>query len=123
MFNSRIRHIYLAGPMTGYPEFNYPLFRKVTAELRGRGHVVYDPSEFPHNSSAGPFPFRKAFVSYSTFICLTADTIVLLPGHEYSIGATAERALARVCGIDAFEYITAGVYSPHDLKAEMPVRS
>lgn len=98
------RVIYLSGPMTGLPEYNYPLFRRVAAELRARGHRVYNPAEFPHKGAPEEFPIRRAFAAYSSFICLEADTIVLLPGWEKSRGATAERALADNCGLEAIEW-------------------
>jgi hypothetical protein len=100
------RIVYLSGPMKGYPERNYPLFRDVTAKLRASGHRVYDPSEFPHTDISQPFPIRAAFAAYSSFICLEADTLILLPGWEKSKGASAERALADNCGIEIIEWGT-----------------
>ena len=103
------RVIYLSGPMKGYPESNYPLFHKVAAELRAKGHRVYSPAEFPHKGPQETFPLRQAFAVYSVFICLEADTIVLLPGWETSKGVSAEKALAENCGlqIECWEEIAA----------------
>lgn len=98
------RTIYLSGPMKGYPESNYPLFHRVSAELRAFGHEVYNPAEFKHDGPHETFPIRKAFAAYSEFICLRACTIVLLPGWEKSKGANAERALADNCGLEILEY-------------------
>lgn len=95
--------IYLSGPMTGYPEFNYPLFHRVAALLREEGHRVYNPAEFKHDEPA--FPIRKAFAEYSAFICLEADMIVLLPGWEKSLGVSAELALAKNCGLVVREHV------------------
>ena len=96
--------IYLSGPMTGYPESNYPAFNAAAADLRAMGHRVYNPAEFPHDGDEASFPLRRAFAAYSAFICLEADTIVVLPGWEKSRGAAAEMALARVCGLDCVEF-------------------
>lgn len=37
--------IYIAGPMRGYPEFNFPAFNEATAKLRAEGHDVFNPAE------------------------------------------------------------------------------
>lgn len=94
---SKSRTIYLSGPMTGLPEFNYPRFNAVAEMLRAQGHVVYNPAEFQHH---GVFPIRQAFAEYTAFICNRADTIVMLEGWENSKGANAEKALAENCQID-----------------------
>lgn len=104
MNRDKARVIYLSGPMKGYPESNYPLFHRVAADLRAEGHRVYSPHEF---APAGPLDqttMRKAFAEYSKFICLEADTIVLLPGWEKSKGVSAEKALAENCGLDVIEW-------------------
>lgn len=98
------RIIYLSGPMKGYAESNYPLFREAAAFMRGMGHRVYNPAEFPHNGEHSTFPLRQAFAAYSSFICLEADTLVLLPGWQASKGVSAEKALAENCGLDVVEF-------------------
>jgi hypothetical protein len=98
------RVIYLSGPMKGYPESNYPAFHAAASELRLAGNRVYNPAEFPHRGPHDAFPIRQAFAAYCNFICLEADTIVLMPGWERSKGAEAELALARNCGLDVLEF-------------------
>lgn len=98
------RRIYLSGPMKGYPQSNYPLFTYVAAQLRAAGHTVYNPSEFPHDGEHETFPLRKAFAEYAKFICEEADTIVLLPGWEASLGVSAELALAKNCRLEVVEF-------------------
>lgn len=44
----RTRHtrLYVAGPMTGYPESNYPAFHDASKRLRDAGYEVVSPAEF-----------------------------------------------------------------------------
>lgn len=41
-----IQKIYVAGPMSGYPECNYPAFNAATSALRETGFEVVNPAEF-----------------------------------------------------------------------------
>lgn len=110
-------NIYLAGPMTGIPEFNFPAFNAATAKLRADGHFVFNPAERDierHNgidiSKGNPtgsqevaaqqhgFSLREALADDTAFICKEADAIAMLPGWETSKGARAEWALAIALG-------------------------
>lgn len=94
--------IYLAGPMAGYPERNYPAFMRAAKALRDLGFEVYNPAEYEANErfkgkeDRSEFPLREAFTEYTNYILNRAEIIALLPGHEKSVGATAELSLARV---------------------------
>lgn len=102
--HTRRRTIYLAGPMKGLPDRNYPAFNSVAATLRDHGHEVYNPAEYPFDGPREQFPIREAFAAYTAFICGRACSIVLLPGWRNSVGATAEHALARAVGLDILEW-------------------
>jgi hypothetical protein len=95
--------IYLSGPMTGYPQANYPAFNAAAAKLRSEGCTVYNPAEYPHEGGPETFPLRMAFAAYCNFICLEADTICLLVGWEGSLGVSAELALAKNCKLDVIK--------------------
>lgn len=45
MNNTEPTHLYLSGPMTGYPQSNYPAFNEAAAELRAAGFTVWNPAE------------------------------------------------------------------------------
>jgi len=90
--------------MKDIPHYNYPLFDSVSERLRDHGHRVYNPAEFPHDGPPENFPIRTAFAAYSSYICLEADTIVLLPKWQESLGVRAEFALASICKLDIFEW-------------------
>lgn len=100
--------IYLAGPMRGILDDNYPLFIRVAAELRKNGGIVYNPAEYEYDRTVHKtFPLREAFASHCNFICLEADSIMLLPGWENSLGVSAELALAKNCELFVTEYLPA----------------
>ncbi len=92
-----MRKIYLSGPMTGIEELNYPLFNNVAALLRATGDMVYNPAEYCgiKGIPEASFNLRRAFSDYLQYICLYANTLVLLPGWEQSKGAMAEFMVAR----------------------------
>lgn len=92
--------IYLSGPMTGYPQFNYPAFADATKRMRKAGFTVFTPHEFLTNAGTpSQADLRRAFAAYCKFICEEAEAVVVLDGWTKSKGATCEVALARNCGI------------------------
>lgn len=109
--------IYVAGPMRGISEFNFPAFHTAAAALRLQGHFVFSPAERDidkcgdiskgnltgDNAKAEAdhgFNLREALKDDMVFICLEADAIALLPGWENSKGAQAERATAIALGLE-----------------------
>lgn len=109
--------IYLAGPMRGIPEFNFPAFHAAAAKLRSGGWFVFSPAERDNEkhgtdiSAGNPtgdealatkqhgFSLREALGADLKFICEEADAIALLPGWEKSKGVAAELATARALGL------------------------
>jgi hypothetical protein len=111
--------IYLAGPMRGYPEFNFPAFHAAAAELRAQGHLVFNPAERDIERHGGVdiskgnatgdeaaaarvhgFDLRVALIEDLGFICSQAEAIALLPGWSYSKGAVAEYSTAVALGLE-----------------------
>ncbi|MDP4455455.1 DUF4406 domain-containing protein, partial [Escherichia coli] len=39
--------IYIAGPMTGYPDYNRAAFNAKASELMAEGHIVLNPAMLP----------------------------------------------------------------------------
>ncbi len=82
--------IYLAGPMRGIPDYNFPEFHKYAAMLRAQGHEVFNPAEIDL-----PQDQVGLIMAIETdWICKKAEAVYLMPGWTQSRGAIAERALA-----------------------------
>lgn len=113
--------IYVAGPMRGIPEFNFPAFNAAAAKLRAEGHTVFNPAErdnerhgtdISKGNATGDealaakehgFNLREALGIDLDFICAEADAIALLPGWQNSKGARAEHATAVALGLWVLE--------------------
>lgn len=82
--------LYIAGPMTGLPELNYPAFHEAEAQLFKAGYTPLNPApNKPEN------PTWLNFMRMSLVQISQADGIALLPGWELSKGARIEHGLAR----------------------------
>lgn len=108
---------YIAGPMRGHPQFNFPAFDAAAALLRSQGHEAFNPADrdraehgddFADANTTGDeaqaaeshgFNLRDALGDDTRWICQHADGIYLLDGWEHSKGATAEKALADALGL------------------------
>ena len=116
------KHLYIAGPMRGIAEFNFPAFLGAESVLRDAGYAVFSPARHDievmgfdyrnltghENLKALGFDLAESLATDLTYICREADGIALLPGWERSKGATAERATALALGKPAepFSYWT-----------------
>lgn len=80
------RRVYLAGPMTGLPDFNYPAFNAEAARLRALGYHVENPAE---NQKPVPETWEN-YLRAALRQMLTCDAVLLLPGFQSSRGAMLE---------------------------------
>lgn len=90
-----MRRIYLAGPMTGLPELNFPAFHAEAARLRALGFDVVNPAEINPEPNACWRACMKADIRE----LVTCDTIALLPNWSKSRGAKLEHHIACELGI------------------------
>lgn len=81
---------YLAGPMTGYDEHNFPAFRKYAKWLRQHGYEVVSPEELETAEGPGPRKSWEYYLKRDLRELLTCNCIALLPGWQKSRGATLE---------------------------------
>lgn len=45
--------LYIAGPMTGLPDLDFPAFHEAAAKLRAQGHEVINPAEINADPTMG----------------------------------------------------------------------
>lgn len=101
--------VYLAGPMRGIEEFNFPAFEAAALHLRRQGYQVFSPAEHDLESGFDPkgtldgFNLRAA-LKWDLETITSCNCVVVLPGWEHSKGCAAEVATARALGIKVLSY-------------------
>lgn len=120
--------LYLAGPMSGYPSYNFGAFTDACANLRRDGYVVVSPHEADWEAgwvkiersgeivSTPEFDIEtkrgqaRAIVPRTAITTLAkADAVIFLPGWEDSKGCWLERRLAIDLGLPLYRYLNDGV--------------
>lgn len=92
--------VYLSGPMTGLPDYNYPAFNAAAAKLRALGFDVDNPAE--HHGGAQDLD-RAVYMRSDIESLLKVHAVALLPGWGNSKGATLEVNIARELGLRIFD--------------------
>lgn len=82
--------LYVAGPMTGLPDFNYPAFYKAEEQLRAAGYEVENPARNELKGRPEGEPMWLSFMRMSLVQISRVDGIALLPGWGDSEGAKLE---------------------------------
>ena len=94
-----MKKIYIAGPMRGMPDFNYPTFDYWAKLHRNVGWDVMNPTEIgaafgtPDEINADPALLERVMKAERRALT-QCDAIFLLKGWEKSRGARKELALA-----------------------------
>lgn len=91
----RIGRIYIAGPMTGIPEHNFPAFFAAEKTLRESGWVTMNPAG--HGIVEGAD--WGDYLRHDLAKLVTCSTIYLLPGWSKSLGVQLELHVARALGM------------------------
>lgn len=94
--DDRLNVVYIAGPMTGLPEYNFPAFNEAAEMLRMHGKTVYNPAEHGLINGATWADYMRFDVGN----LVKCESIYLLPGWSQSRGARTERKLAIKLGIE-----------------------
>lgn len=128
--------IYLSGPMSGYPNFNYDKFNEVTRILRDVGYEVINPVDLQGepknttfdeegNSIVDPIDW-KHLLSRDIKVMLDRKVtmVVLLDGWEKSKGARAEIFICQeILGGKIKKFISEGVdFTLKEIRVDTKVR-
>ena len=103
--SARANRVYVAGPMTGIEDFNYPAFNAVADQLRVQGYEVENPAD--HGIVEGAQ--WADYMAYDLTRLGLCGKVAVLPGWENSKGARLEVHIARELGMK--------VVNAHDLVA------
>lgn len=113
-----MKNVYIAGPMRGYPEFNFPAFFAAAKVFRDQKYTVFNPAERDNDKYGADiskdndtgseeqaakehgFCLREALGADMAWICKYANMIAMLPGWEGSKGAIAEHATAQALNLE-----------------------
>jgi hypothetical protein len=82
--------LYIAGPMTGLPDLNYPAFNQAELELIAAGYTVLNPVASEEHNPTGTTQPWQWYMRHALAMVIRADGLALLPGWEGSRGATLE---------------------------------
>ena len=99
----RPKRIYIAGPMTGLAEHNFPAFHAAADRLRQAGWDVVNPAENFGGRTDLP---RETYLRADVVLLVGCDAIAMLPDWEDSRGAKLEYLLARELGMPVVDVAT-----------------
>ncbi len=115
MVQTTLRSAYLAGPMRGIEDYNFPAFRQATALLRQTGWEIFSPAErdeqdpdIDHEANVAGWTGERGldyFMAHDLKAVCEMDCVICLPGWEQSQGARLETVTAVEIGHPVFELV------------------
>lgn len=96
--------VYISGPMTGMPGWNFPAFHAAESEWLKRGWAVRNPARNFNGETGHP---RAIYMRLDIAALLECTAIAMLPGWESSEGARCELLVAQELDLDVFDALTA----------------
>lgn len=120
--------LYLAGPMSNYPQFNFPAFEEAAATLRAQGMNIISPNEQDSaaiqaearlstngaliNGKIGGETWGEILARDVRIVADQVDGVALLPNWQHSKGAKLEVTVALLAGKNVYEYHTGAGITP-----------
>lgn len=109
-----MKTLYIAGPMAGLPEHNFPAFFDAEERLRELGYLVNNPASLqpgppvPADTDEGWAWCLKRDIPFM----LQTDGIACLPGWQHSRGATLEVMIATRLFMPTWDYRDGILHEP-----------
>jgi hypothetical protein len=103
MTQAEPKRIYVAGPMSGYPDCNFPAFHAAAERLSAAGWKVFNPAENFGGRKDLP---REAYLRLDLAVLAQCEAIAMLPGWEDSRGAKLEYLVAHELGCAIIDAVT-----------------
>lgn len=94
------RRVYISGPMTGIPDWNYPAFNEAAARWRAAKWHVENPAENFGGRTDLPYHVN---IREDINQLLRVDAIALLPGWSKSRGARFELRVAQMLELEVYD--------------------
>ena len=97
--------VYIAGPMTGYTDFNFPAFNEAEAFLRRLGYYVVNPVKLSEKVDVTNMTTEEAHEAYLAVDIpelKKCEAIFLLKGWHMSSGAKEELKTALEDGLKVY---------------------
>jgi nucleoside 2-deoxyribosyltransferase len=113
------RKVYIAGPMSGYEDYNYPAFFAAESRWQNQGWEVFNPARNPHPpnlAEMGRDEGRAYFMKLDLPMVLESDAVAVLPGWEDSPGARVEVAVGRILTLPILDAMTFQVLPIHEIE-------
>jgi hypothetical protein len=95
--------LYLAGPMSDLPYFNYPAFKKAAEALRALGHEVINPAELDEPDQDSVSVPWADYIRRDLRYLLECEAVAVLPGWRDSKGASLEVYVAESLGMEILD--------------------
>lgn len=116
--------IYIAGPMRGYPRFNFDAFHAAEEALQAAGWSPINPAAMDEEAGFDPDrdtvtkEMTRAFIKRDLLAILESDCLALLPGWDRSQGALAELAVAQWLQLPVYIYPSMTLLEEEDILDE-----
>jgi hypothetical protein len=91
--------LYIAGPMTGYENYNFDAFNAMSKLLTEMGHEVYNPATSFGGRQDLPY---DVYLRHAVVMVSMVEGVVVLPFAADSKGALTEMHIALSCDIPIY---------------------